>query len=162
MDSCYAITQFDDDGVNKRGLAGYIGYMSNLSNEVSQNFSVSNLPLYGTYYFENSMDEPAKTSFWDSNISDTNPFLESWAVGKIKIKQNPPLWMQVGTLTIPGLCPKWIPHLRWQVPNNPHKPQSHGSLAFSENQPVGTIVGEFKAPSRGWGDYLPLSKRRKQ
>ena len=149
IDSCYAISQFSYDGTIKGGIAGSLWYGMDFDG-VSQNFSVSNLPLYGSYDFYDYFEEPPRlTSFWDSNISSTNPVLESWAVGKttqeMKTKSTfvDAGWDFNDTWFMPE---HGYPILRWQVSDFPPTDlNSTTELTITENQPVGTIVGEFNA-----------------
>jgi hypothetical protein len=149
IDSCYAISQFSDGGTIKGGIAGSIWYGARF-NGVSQNFSVSNLPLYGSYSFDDYFEEPLNlTSFWDSNISSTNPVLESWAVGKttqeMKTKSTfvDAGWDFNDTWFMPE---NGYPILRWQVTNFPPKDLNFTAvLMITENQPVGAVVGELNA-----------------
>ena len=122
IDSCYAITEFSNRGSVKGGLAGTI-YLGLGSQVTSQNFSVSNLPLYANYTLESNLEKPLNiTSYWDSNISSTNPVLESWAVGKttqeMKTKSTfvDAGWDFNDTWFMPE---NGYPILRWQVSDFP-------------------------------------------
>ena len=80
--SNYAIVEFALSDIPKGGLAG--SATSNFAEKViEQSFSISNVPLYGNFTIDEYIEQGTPViSFWDSNISNNNPVLESWAVGK--------------------------------------------------------------------------------
>ena len=148
IDSCYAISQYSDDGTIKGGIAGSIYGMD--FDGFPKTFPClicRCMDLIISMITTKSL--PTLTSFWDSNISSTNPILESWAVGKttqeMKTKSTfvDAGWDFNDTWFMPE---NGYPILRWQVSDFPPDDlHPTTELSISENQPIGTVVGQFTA-----------------